>query len=208
MGQRYKGDQQPSWSLARLRQFILPQAHAVRDAGSHAKAKVSETASSKPAERQGAQSPGRKPARIERSGRDAQRSQKTGARGAATVTISKSVGRAMPGSPHQGGEQRQGPPSRHWRHEATSEGLFITTRSKTQHKNGWAGGTECQGQSQKCPKNHSPKMAGGERGARRAVIGFWGQLSSRCEARMGFSQPLLLNSKGDRNGSEVLRAVD
>jgi hypothetical protein len=39
------------------RLFILPQGHAVHDAGSHAKAKESETASSKPAGRQGAQRP-------------------------------------------------------------------------------------------------------------------------------------------------------
>ncbi len=56
----YEGDQQLKLVARRTgadRLSIQPQGHAMHDAGSHAKAKEPETASSKPAERQGARRP-------------------------------------------------------------------------------------------------------------------------------------------------------
>ncbi len=56
----YKRDQQLKLVARRTgadRLFVLPQGHAVHDAGSHAKGEEPEAASSKPAERHGAQWP-------------------------------------------------------------------------------------------------------------------------------------------------------
>ncbi len=89
-----------------------------------------------------------KPARTGRNGRDMQHSQKTGMRGAETVTGSQRARQGDTPRPRRparaaNGREKQGqrPPSRHERAggEATSGGPFITTRSDTQHKNGWPG---------------------------------------------------------------------
>jgi hypothetical protein len=105
--------------MYRRRRTVHPTCttHAVHDAGSHATAKVTEPASTKPTERQGAQRPPEtKSARTGRSAGEAYHRQKTGASGASVGSQREQVSgtrqpRAAPQrQPAGAGSKGRGPP--------------------------------------------------------------------------------------------------